>query len=141
MNKVINMQPWLTLFQTTGAGITADPTEVIQPQESWVDTQGYELAVLTMDILGLTGTDVSLDLEGCDDLGGSWKALYSYTVATSPNTPEHVELLSEAGPDAAYRLTRWLRWRINNSNTNDWQMTFRMNLLLKDDEFGNHGGA
>jgi len=130
MNKTVEMQPWITLFQTPGGD--EEVTEVLQNAEQWLDTSGHELAVVGANILDFTPTSgtVSLLLEATDELEGqAWKTVEAFTQATSTT----IKMLSDAPTDYKYRLRRWLRWRIDNPESDSvaWQTTFAVTAMLK----------
>ena len=122
-------QPWLSLFQTLGG--SSDPTQVIQAKENWLDTDECELAIVTTEILyftqGVTG-GVSLCVESCDDTGGDWRILTSYSAATFANAV----FRKDVPGGVSTKLHRWLRWRIENEELNTWKLTFRFHVATKD---------
>jgi hypothetical protein len=131
----VKWQPWLTLFQTpapTAEGQSA-VEEVVQAREEWLDTGEDDIVVVATEIAHLTYDvdgvkDVKLRLESCNDTGGVWNTLSSFTAATFVNTVFRKDV-----PDGTpNQLQRWLRWRIDNSHLLEWKLTFRLHATGKD---------
>lgn len=107
------VQDWVTVsFGAAG--------EVIQPEEQWIDTQGFTSAALIQQVPQVT-TNLSLVYETAKVKDGPWTVKGTIATGEAPDaTNQYVfdGYLTNA-PDAvaANRFDRWIRWRIAATGT------------------------
>ena len=105
-------------------------TSIIQPEEGWLDTQGFRNMQLRTHVLYLSGTQ-SLYLETCDILDGSWERLTSVTSGGSSVASD--AFYTADRPKSEYqRMRRYIRWRwADFTGGGPYEICFRMAAVLK----------
>lgn len=114
MSTVMEWQPFLT--------VNHGAVETIQHQSHWLDSGGYNHAVL--DILATQVSAATLYIESSESLNGPWTTT---TTVTAPGSSQVV--LSRDLPESdSSRLRRYLRWR---SDENAKEFTIRILTQLR----------
>lgn len=106
-------------------------SEIIQPSQGWRDTQGYNKASLTVEIMDKTSA-CTLAVETCDVLDGDWITFASWTGAlTADMSSQYFYVNRTVGRDESARLRRFVRWRWTGLSGTDQYVAFRMKLTLR----------
>ncbi len=120
-DAVVELQELLSLRGATGVA------GVIQEMPLWVETTGYTTAVVRSEhpMLG----NATLVVEGCDVQGGAFTTLAAFTQSAAAASYLYLSVSAPYG--TAERLPTLIRWRIDASLVAEWNVTFRLMLVLK----------
>ena len=121
MGSSVELQPWMTLQAATGV------TGRTQPVQNWVNTVEFQAGVLQIECPKVSGC--TLLVEGCDDVGGSFTTIRSFTQGATLVPLLYLKRSDYYGSEK--RLPQYLRWRIDPDVSDVWETTFRVNLVLK----------
>lgn len=135
-NQFIESPPWTSLYGTIATAPEITPTEVVQTQCKWINTDGCRQVLAQIEISKfalLSGVGpVTLTLEGSNDPDGSWHKYVSFNAGASPLSElSNISLVPTVQYGAQQKLYRYLRWNITTDGASAWEVTFRVNVTLK----------
>jgi hypothetical protein len=120
-DAVVAFQEWQSFRAGTGwAGL-------IQEQDRWIDTTRYSSAVVEAECPLIS--NCTLLIEGCDVQGGSFTTHTALTASTAGAIQLYLQRSAPYG--SSDRLSSLIRWRIEGNAGAEWNVMFRLNLVLK----------
>ncbi len=120
-DAVVALQEWQAFRAATGfAGL-------IQDQDRWLETVRYSSAVLEAECPQIS--NCTLVIEGCDVQGGAFTTHTALTASTTGAVQLYLQRSAPYGSED--RLSSLIRWRIEGDVNAEWNLMFRLNLVLK----------
>jgi hypothetical protein len=136
-------QPWLTLEfdaanEDDAGSETGTEMEVIQPQDEWIDTQGYHAAALEVQMP--ERQNVALVFETGQDAQSPWEPLAVAELVTDPEERAQDQysagsvFTDDSSAPKKARFSRYIRWRAFASfhATGPWRLCARWVWVLKE---------
>lgn len=125
MDDIFQPMTWLEW------NMSSSYSEIIQPEQRWVDTEGYNKLGVTVEIMDKT-TASTLVFETCDMLDGDWITFMSWSGAlTAEMASQYWYVNRNISRDETARLRRYVRWRWTGLSGSDQYIAFRAKLALR----------
>ena len=135
------LQDWVTIRGATSI------TQVIQNETNWLSLEAYQDAIFWLQAPELTvgGGTVKINYETAPikDETLFWPmgtASGGITVIGNSMTPQFTQVILSTIGSTGTPLSRWVRWRLTNSATGVWDITFRV-LVSCNQLFAQGGGG
>ncbi len=115
------LQDWNTLRGATGV------TTVVQNEANYLSLDAYQDVMFWLQVSEFTATNSSLviNYETAPLKDETlFTAMASVALTTTIMTPPNIQKVLASS--AATPLSRWVRWHVTSTNSNAWDLTFRI---------------